>query len=94
MTAVTFDTFRFVDRLEKAGASRELAAALVEVQRESLAEAVDVQIATKSDIHDVKSDIQRIDYEIRLLKWMIGLSLALSTGMLTMLARVLVALPD
>jgi len=35
LSTITFDTFKLVDRLEKAGASREQAAAIVEVQREA-----------------------------------------------------------
>ena len=41
MSTITFDTHKFVERLEKAGASRELAAALVDAQRDSLAQALD-----------------------------------------------------
>ncbi|MFA7239381.1 MAG: hypothetical protein WC091_04655 [Sulfuricellaceae bacterium] len=104
MSAITFDTLKFAERLEKAGATHELATAMIEVQKESLAEAMDAQLATKSDIRDVRSDvlkletsvkgdIQRLDYEIRLLKWMVGLSVALSTGILALLARLIFTLP-
>jgi hypothetical protein len=34
MTAITFDTLKFAERLEKAGASRELASAMAEAQKE------------------------------------------------------------
>lgn len=93
MSTITFDTLKFAERLEKAGASHELAIAMIEVQKESLAEVMDAQLATKSDIRDVKGDIQRLDYEIRLLKWMVGLSLALSTGMIALLTRIAFTLP-
>jgi len=33
MSAITFDTLKFVERLEKAGMSREYAAALAEAQK-------------------------------------------------------------
>jgi hypothetical protein len=86
MTTVTFDTLKFAEKLEKAGASRELASAMAEAQKESLSEVLDNTLATKADI-------ARIDYEIRLLKWMVGLSLALSTGMVAMLMRIMIVLP-
>jgi hypothetical protein len=86
MTAITFDTLKFAEKLEKAGASRELASAMAEAQKESLSEVLDSTLATKDDI-------ARIDYEIRLLKWMVGLSLALSTGMVAMLMRIMISLP-
>ena len=50
MSTVTFDTFKYVDRLEKAGASRELAAAMAEAQKEAFAQALDTTVATKADI--------------------------------------------
>jgi hypothetical protein len=50
MTTITFDTFKFVERLEKAGMPREQAAAFSQAQRDSLAEAFDTTVATKADI--------------------------------------------
>jgi len=35
MSTITFDTFKFVDRLERAGLSREQAAAIVEAQKDA-----------------------------------------------------------
>lgn len=58
MSTVTFDTFRFVERLEKAGVPREQAAAIVEAQKESLAEAMDASLATRSDIAEAKSELK------------------------------------
>ena len=37
MSTTTFDTFKFVDRLEKGGLSRDQAASIAEAQKESLA---------------------------------------------------------
>jgi hypothetical protein len=97
MSTITFDTLKFVERLEKAGASRELASALVEVQKESLAEVMDAQLVTKGDLtkteNTLQKEIQRLDYEIRLVRWMVGLSLALSTGILALLAKLVFTLP-
>ena len=50
MSTITFDTFKFVDRLEKAGLSREQASAIVEAQKDAFAEALDSTLATKVDV--------------------------------------------
>jgi hypothetical protein len=64
MGTATFDTFKFVERLEKAGLPREQAAAIAEAQRESLSEALDSTLATKADITSVRSDIVRLENRI------------------------------
>lgn len=78
MSAVTFDTYKFVERLEKAGATRELAAALVEVQKETLAEAMDSQLATKNDVTRLENRIEMVRHEITadIIKWVAGMLLA------------------
>lgn len=104
MSAITFDTLKFAERLEKAGIPREQASAFAEVQKDSLAEVMDAQLATKGDLaqtentlqkemQQMQKEIQRLDYEIRLVRWMVGLSLALSTGILALLARLSFTLP-
>lgn len=50
MSTITFDTLKFAERLEKAGLTREQAAAIAEAQKDSLAEALDSTLATKADI--------------------------------------------
>ncbi len=97
MSAITFDTLKFVERLEGVGMSREYAAALAEAQKDSLSEVMDAQLATKGDLTKIENllqkEIQRLDYEIRLVRWMVGLSLALSTGILALLAKLVFTLP-
>ena len=66
MATVTFDTLKFVEKLEKAGMSRDQASALAEAQKDAFSEAMDSQIATKSHL---------LEMENRLNKW--GLVLAL-----------------
>ena len=56
MTAITFDTFKFVDRLEKAGLPREQASAIVEAQQQSFNNAQDATLATKADVRELKTD--------------------------------------
>ena len=58
MSAVTFDTYKFVERLEKAGLPREQAAAIAEAQQQSLAEALDNTLATKTDIIRLESKME------------------------------------
>ena len=87
MSAITFDTLKFVERLEKAGASRELASALVEVQKESLAEVMDSTLATKNDIRAVRDDLVKVDRRMDgldakfdKLSWMMGILIALAVA--------------
>ena len=55
MSMVTFDTLKFVDKLEQAGVSREQAKAEAEALVTALSEAMDSQLATKSDINRLSS---------------------------------------
>ena len=87
MSAITFDTLKFVERLEKAGASRELASALVEVQKEALAEVMDSTLASKNDIRAVRDDLVKVDRRMDgldakfdKLSWMMGILIALAVA--------------
>ena len=73
MSAVTFDTLKFVNRLIASGISEDHANAIVEAQKESLAESLEIQLATKSDINELKLEINEVRSEIKLVKWMIAL---------------------
>ena len=84
MRTLTFDTFKFVDRLEKAGISREQAAAIVEAQKDAFSEALDTSLATKADLLEVKSDLKmdmaNLRGEMATMKWMMGVLIALSVA--------------
>ncbi|SJM94970.1 conserved hypothetical protein [Crenothrix polyspora] len=73
MATITFDTLKFVERL--------IAGGVPEAQAEALAtafsEAMDSQLATKSDIN-------RLERELIVLKWMVGLVLG---GILTLILK-------
>jgi hypothetical protein len=71
MAAITFDTLKFVDKLEKAGVNREHAKAEAEALVTALSEAMDSQLATKSDIN-------RLERELVVVKWMVGAVLGLA----------------
>jgi len=82
MSTTTFDTLKFVERLEKAGATRELASALAEAQKDSLSEALDSTLATKADILALRSDLResqaQIMGEIKLSRWMLAVVIGLA----------------
>ena len=85
MSTITFDTLKFVEKLEKAGVSREQAKA----EAEALAEVFETgsaSLATQNDIKVVQGDIkaleERFNGKFTLLQWMIGFSLALNTAIL------------
>lgn len=71
MATITFDTLKFVERLEKAGVSREQASAMAEAFKDASSEA---ELATKND----KLEIIRLTGELNLVKWMLGAILALA----------------
>jgi hypothetical protein len=71
MSTVTFDTLKFADRLEKAGLTREQAAAFAEAQKDVFSEALDTTLATKSDVADLKT-------ELAVIRWMLGVVLAVA----------------
>jgi hypothetical protein len=66
MTSVTFDTLKFVEKLEKAGVPRDQAAAIAEAQKDAFAEAMDSRLVSKSGW---------MAMENRLIKWSVGLAL-------------------
>jgi len=68
MATITFDTLKFVEKLKAAGVSEGHAKAEAEALVTALSEAMDSQLATKSDIN-------RIERELLVLKWMVGLVL-------------------
>lgn len=89
MSTITFNTLKFSQRLEKAGIPREHAIA----EAEALAEVFESgtqELVTKSEL---ERQLAPIRTELAVMKWMIGLSLALSTGILALLAKLFITLP-
>jgi predicted ABC-type sugar transport system permease subunit len=64
MSVITFDTFKFVERLEKAGLSRDQAAAIVEAQQVAFSEALDTSLATKADMAKLEAKLASPDSKI------------------------------
>jgi hypothetical protein len=75
MTTITFDTLKFAKRLQQAGLSEEQASAIAEAQKDAFAEALDTSLATKLDIARLEA---KLDHETGLLKWMMGVLLAIA----------------
>lgn len=95
MTAITFDTLKFVEKLKAAGISDAQAKAEAEALQSVLAETLDSQLATKNDLiklerrlDGIDAKIDRLDTrisgELTLLKWMMGLVLG---GILALVLR-------
>ncbi len=79
MTTITFDTLELVDKLKTAGIPQAQAEAVVRV----IAQAQD-GLVTKHDLTEAKNEIkadmnvrfERIDGELKLNRWMLGVLLA------------------
>ena len=78
MSTITFDTLKFAERLEKAGATRELAAAIVEAQKDSLAEVMESTLATRADIDRIERKLIEHDGKFTLLQWMLAALIAIA----------------
>lgn len=82
MSAITFDTLKFVKQLEASGIPPAQAEAFVNAQRDILAEALDTSLATRSDMLAVKADIERLDAKFNAkfdkLQWMLGILIAIA----------------
>lgn len=68
MATITFDTLKFVEKLKAAGISEAHAKAEAEALVTAFSEAMDSQLATKADIN-------RVERELLVVKWMVGLVL-------------------
>jgi hypothetical protein len=68
VATIAFDTLKFVEKLTAAGVPEAQAKAEAEALVSAFAEAMDSQLATKSDIN-------RLERELLVLKWMVGLVL-------------------
>lgn len=71
MSTITFDTLKFAERLEKAGLTREQAAAIAEAQKDAFSEALDSTLATKRDIDRLEAKMDKHN-------WMIGILIAIA----------------
>lgn len=77
MSTITFDTLAYAKRLKGVGFTEEQAEAQAEAQKAMLSEVLDTTLATKSDIN-------RLEKQIIVLKWMMGLML---TGVVSLIMK-------
>jgi hypothetical protein len=70
MTAITFDTLKFMHRLRDAGMPEPQAEAIAEAFKEASGEA---ELVTKRDL---QIELAPIKADISLIKWMLGILLA------------------
>ena len=77
MTAIGFDTLRFVEKLKAAGIPEAHAKAEAEALVEAMGAA---EVATQRDLERMEAHMdnrfERLDGEIRLVKWMLALVVA------------------
>ena len=85
MTAIAFDTLQFVKNLQAKGFAAEQAEGISDAFKDIL---IVAEIATKTDIKELKYDIQELRLEIKAeiapLKWMIGVTTA---GIISLLIK-------
>ena len=78
MATITFDTHKFIRRLEAAGLHTEQAEAIAEAQKEVFAEALDSVLATKADLEILREFLRReiLEAKADIIKWLAGLLIA------------------
>lgn len=77
MSTITFDTLKFVEKLKAGGVPEAQAKAEAEALVSAFSEAMESQLATKNDIN-------RIEKELVVLKWMTGIVMG---GVLTLIMK-------
>jgi hypothetical protein len=96
MTTITFDMLEMVDKLRVAGFGQNQAEAVVRVITEAqntLVSNSTLDSRLKETELRLDSRFERVDGELKLLRWMVGLSIALSTGTIALLAKLFFILP-
>ncbi len=92
MATITFDTLKFVEKLEKAGLPREQAAAIAEAQKDAFSESLDNMIANRQDMTNLGKQIDKIESTLRLELADIRKEQAVQRWMLTVTVGGIVAL--
>lgn len=92
MATITFDTLKFVEKLEKAGLPREQAAAIAEAQKDAFSESLDNMIASRQDMTNLGKQIDKIESTLPLELADIRKEQAVQRWMLTVTVGGIVAL--
>ena len=77
MSTIIFDTLKYVEKLKAGGVPEAQAKAGAEALLTAFSEAMDLQLTTKSEIN-------RLERELIVIKWMLGLVLG---GILTLILK-------
>jgi hypothetical protein len=80
MSAITFDTLKFVKQLEASGIPPVQAEAFINVQRDILSEAMETSLATRADIDRIERKLIEHDAKFDKLQWMLGIVIALAVA--------------
>lgn len=83
MTAITFDTHKFVRRLKEAGLPEMQAEAIADAFRDAQGEA---ELATKQDIADLRRDLRELESRLTI---RLGLMLVAAVGVVATLVKML-----
>ena len=92
MATITFDTLKFVEKLEKAGLPRDQAAAIAEAQKDAFSESLDSMIASRQDMTNLEKQIDKTENTLRLELVDIRKEQAVQRWMLTVTVGGIVAL--
>ena len=80
MAIIAFDTIAYSQTLQDAGMEKRQADAIARAQKEALDEMISTkEIATKSDIQELRLEMEKIQYSM--LKWQLGIGIALAVIM-------------
>jgi len=74
MTSITFDTHKFVRKLQEAGFDEKQAEGLTEAMRAAIDES---ELVSKKDLH---IELSPIKADLNLLKWMMGALIAIAVA--------------
>ena len=91
MSAITFDTLKYVERLTAAGLPVKQAKAEAEALRDALGDLVEMRsLATKEDVNILRAEIETkiSDAKADIIKWIAGLLLA-QAGLVTALVKLI-----
>ncbi|MDR0996831.1 MAG: CCDC90 family protein [Zoogloeaceae bacterium] len=86
MTAITFDTLQVVKSLESKGFTPEQAEGISEALKASLQSD---ELASKADIRSLQMETQELKFDMRLLKWMVGVNTAGLVFIIALLTKAL-----
>ena len=83
MATITFDTHKFIRRLQEAGFSPQQAEAVAEAFRDAQGEA---ELATKRDIEDLRRDMKEIELRLTIkLGAMLAAAVAITAALVKLL---------